>query len=397
VLPSQLLPAFQGVAPCVIVTSDKEGVPNIANLSRVWYVDSEHVAIANQLLYKTELNLQTERAALLKIVNPSDRLHWELTLRFLRSEEEGPLFALMHQDLQAVSWLAGLAEPVLLRAALVFQVVCVRPCLEEAPQLEPAPPRHAELLQALAAEFDWERLSCWIPREEGGSVVPQLLASRGVPGAGAHPAALEPMERLAALVMQNRRVIRLHNIRSQLRYVYHLRPGEQAQQQESSGDRVPSLSTSYFAFPLFALGKLVGVVCHEETDPRKNRLEHILDEELLQLSERLGEALASADGIEGHAWGPLFRQVIERSKLEWRKTKEPFHTVLSARERQVAVCVAQGQTNAEIAKALFISLRTVTTHLERIYQKLQLTSRAALTRYIVEKGLQKEAPHIEGS
>ncbi|MDQ1910749.1 LuxR C-terminal-related transcriptional regulator [Paenibacillus sp. GD4] len=364
-LPSQLLPAFQGVAPCVIVTSDKEGVPNIANLSRVWYVDSEHVAIANQLLYKTKLNLQTERAALLKIVNPSDRLHWELTLRFLRSEEEGPLFALMHQDLQAV-------------------------------QLEPAPPRHAELLQALA-EFDWERLSCWIPREEGGSVVPQLLASRGVPGAGAHPAALEPMERLAALVMQNRRVIRLHNIRSQLRYVYHLQPGEQVQQQESSGDRVPSLSTSYFAFPLFALGKLVGVVCHEETDPRKNRLEHILDEELLQLSERLGEALASADGIEGHAWGPLFRQVIERSKLEWRKTKEPFHTVLSARERQVAVCVAQGQTNAEIAKALFISLRTVTTHLERIYQKLQLTSRAALTRYIVEKGLQKEAPHIEGS
>jgi DNA-binding CsgD family transcriptional regulator len=66
--------------------------------------------------------------------------------------------------------------------------------------------------------------------------------------------------------------------------------------------------------------------------------------------------------------------------------------VFSPRERQVALRIAQGCTNAEAAKLLFISTRTVTTHLERIYQKLNVTSRAALTRYVMENGLMFEEP-----
>ncbi|UUZ83848.1 response regulator transcription factor [Paenibacillus sp. P26] len=77
---------------------------------------------------------------------------------------------------------------------------------------------------------------------------------------------------------------------------------------------------------------------------------------------------------------------MERARLQWAKETDPFHSSLSARERQVAVEVAEGYTNAEIAKRLFISPRTVTTHLERIYQKLDVPSRAALTRYVIEKG-----------
>lgn len=61
------------------------------------------------------------------------------------------------------------------------------------------------------------------------------------------------------------------------------------------------------------------------------------------------------------------------------------HPSLSAREWEVARCVARGLTNAEIAKDLGVSRRTVATHLERIYERLQIHSRAALA-HLVARG-----------
>lgn len=55
---------------------------------------------------------------------------------------------------------------------------------------------------------------------------------------------------------------------------------------------------------------------------------------------------------------------------------------LTKREREVAVLAYQGLANAEIADKLVVSLRTVTTHMERIYSKLEVRSRAELSRYI---------------
>lgn len=60
---------------------------------------------------------------------------------------------------------------------------------------------------------------------------------------------------------------------------------------------------------------------------------------------------------------------------------------LSPRELEVARWVGQGLSNAAVATALFISLRTVTTHLEHIYAKLGLSSRVALTRYLADSDL----------
>ncbi|MBI2954685.1 MAG: AAA family ATPase [Chloroflexi bacterium] len=57
---------------------------------------------------------------------------------------------------------------------------------------------------------------------------------------------------------------------------------------------------------------------------------------------------------------------------------------LSVREMEVARLVAQGLTNAEIAKRLVLSPRTVTTHLEHIYARLGLSSRQALIQYVAQ-------------
>ena len=60
---------------------------------------------------------------------------------------------------------------------------------------------------------------------------------------------------------------------------------------------------------------------------------------------------------------------------------------LTARQLEIARLVATGLTNAEVAERLFISPRTVTTHLDRMYVLLGLSSRAALTRYLADTGL----------
>jgi len=60
---------------------------------------------------------------------------------------------------------------------------------------------------------------------------------------------------------------------------------------------------------------------------------------------------------------------------------------LSARERELVTLVAQGRTNAEIAAQLFISVRTVGSHLDRIRDKTGCRRRADLTRLALRAGL----------
>jgi two-component system response regulator NreC len=60
---------------------------------------------------------------------------------------------------------------------------------------------------------------------------------------------------------------------------------------------------------------------------------------------------------------------------------------LSDREREVLRLLALGHTNQEIAKQLFISVRTAETHRAHIMRKLRLDTRAELVRYAIERGL----------
>lgn len=53
---------------------------------------------------------------------------------------------------------------------------------------------------------------------------------------------------------------------------------------------------------------------------------------------------------------------------------------LSAREREIADLASTGMTSTEIGEALFLSARTVETHLSRVYRKLDVSNRAGLTR-----------------
>jgi DNA-binding NarL/FixJ family response regulator len=55
---------------------------------------------------------------------------------------------------------------------------------------------------------------------------------------------------------------------------------------------------------------------------------------------------------------------------------------LSAHELKVALMVAHGMTNREVAAALFLSPKTIERHLSRIYRKLDVRSRTELARLL---------------
>ena len=81
------------------------------------------------------------------------------------------------------------------------------------------------------------------------------------------------------------------------------------------------------------------------------------------------------------------RLVAAEADAERRAQADP----LSDREREVLHLLALGHTNQEIAKELFISVRTAETHRAHIMQKLALQSRAELVRYAIAQGLLEEA------
>lgn len=68
-------------------------------------------------------------------------------------------------------------------------------------------------------------------------------------------------------------------------------------------------------------------------------------------------------------------------------TDRPPHEALSDREFEVFCLMAKGKSLTEIAHALFISVKTVSTHRARILQKMNLGNNAELVQYAVRHGL----------
>ena len=66
---------------------------------------------------------------------------------------------------------------------------------------------------------------------------------------------------------------------------------------------------------------------------------------------------------------------------------KPAHEQLSERELQVFLRLAQGETIGNMAKAMFLSVKTVSTYRTRVLEKLKLSSNSDLTYYALKNGL----------
>jgi DNA-binding NarL/FixJ family response regulator len=63
------------------------------------------------------------------------------------------------------------------------------------------------------------------------------------------------------------------------------------------------------------------------------------------------------------------------------------YATLTMREREVLLLAAEGLTNPQIAKRLFISVRTVESHRASLMRKLELRHQTDLVRYAIGRGL----------
>jgi len=73
--------------------------------------------------------------------------------------------------------------------------------------------------------------------------------------------------------------------------------------------------------------------------------------------------------------------------LSGPNASEPAHTRLSEREFQIFNRIAAGQSVSQIAKELFLSVKTVSTYRARILEKMEFSSNANITYYAVKNQL----------
>ncbi len=77
----------------------------------------------------------------------------------------------------------------------------------------------------------------------------------------------------------------------------------------------------------------------------------------------------------------------ERTSYVFNQSSPALPARLTAREVEVLRLVASGLTNAQIGQQLVISTRTVNAHIRSIYNKLEISSRTAATRYAIAQRL----------
>jgi DNA-binding CsgD family transcriptional regulator len=99
------------------------------------------------------------------------------------------------------------------------------------------------------------------------------------------------------------------------------------------------------------------------------------------------DSVGDADGaaMERRAARTILDRLAAESRTRGTRTEPPAG--LSEREVEVLALVAEGRTNRAIAEALFISEKTVTSHLSHIFTKLGVSSRAAATAFAYQHGL----------
>jgi DNA-binding CsgD family transcriptional regulator len=96
----------------------------------------------------------------------------------------------------------------------------------------------------------------------------------------------------------------------------------------------------------------------------------------------LREALAIFQRLGAEPWAARARSELLATGETVRSGEAARTDELTAQEAAVARLVADGATNREAAAALYVSVKTIETHLGRVYRKLQVRSRTELARLL---------------
>ena len=97
--------------------------------------------------------------------------------------------------------------------------------------------------------------------------------------------------------------------------------------------------------------------------------------------------VAAGDAVFSHRLAGFVLDAFAASAADVKPSFDPELDQLTSREREVLRLIAQGYTYKEIARELYISVKTVESHVSSVLRKLQLSSRHQLTRWAAERRL----------
>jgi hypothetical protein len=115
-------PCLEGVIPGVVATCSADGIPNVAYLSQVEYVDPAHLALSFQFFNKTRHNVLANAHVELLVIDPRTGALYRIRARYLRTETEGALFERMKAKLAGIASHTGMSGVFRLLGSDVYEV-----------------------------------------------------------------------------------------------------------------------------------------------------------------------------------------------------------------------------------------------------------------------------------
>jgi DNA-binding NarL/FixJ family response regulator len=142
------------------------------------------------------------------------------------------------------------------------------------------------------------------------------------------------------------------------------------------------------------LPELDGLSCIDRLHARHPQVKTVIlasgnDPHIVDATFRHGASAFIAKSIDPDALAPALREIAASNivYLPPRTTAAPVGHVLSPRELEMLTALANGRSNKQIARDLWLSEQTVKGYLTRLYRKLAVSGRTAAVHYAYDHGL----------
>ncbi len=286
-------PALEGAVPAVIATCALDGTPNVSYISEVHYLDEVHVALSFQFFSKTRQNVLENPRATVVVIHPVTGAQFLLAVRYLRTEDSGPLFECMKAKLAGIASHTGMTGVFRLRGADVYRVESIAEVHGGIPLVPEATPfnfvgplRRAvtrlagapdlatlfdTLLDCLHQDFGIAHAMVLMSDTAGEKLY--TVASRGYAQSGVG-AEIRPGEGVIGAAARARTPIRISHATSEFGYGRAVREAAESRglsarfAEEIHFPGLPE-SQSQIAVPMLAGGRLVGALFAESTETGK--------------------------------------------------------------------------------------------------------------------------------
>lgn len=292
-----LTSCFQGLVPAWLHTCSRDGIPNVAILSHVDYVDPRHIALSFQFFNKSKRNIAENPKAMVRLYDPDTMQAYVMRLRFVRTETAGPTFESMRLRIEAIASYSGLKGIFRLLGADVYEVLSVAPIKHEVGRPAPSSATRRQALPATELPFTMKALQELSERIHRASTLDSLLdaildtlekifgfrhsmillaserpdrlemlASRGYP-AGGVGSEVGFGEGIIGMVAEARKPIRIAGMMRQMLYANAVAKRAQERGLGPADRRIPlpglAEPESQLGIPLLVRDELLGVLCIE--------------------------------------------------------------------------------------------------------------------------------------